>query len=161
MTYLPTGCAQADIAELDAFWAKAKRDLPTLPETYQVRWIGIDRDTTRDVIDLIRAGDKTGTFTLPWFVENSGQPVPAVGDTIILIDFDGHPHLIVRLTDIETVAFGDITLEHTAIDGPPVRDLSIWVPLHTSYWNGMLAPFGKRVGDAMPVWVEKFELLTS
>ena len=161
MTYLPTGCARADIAELDAFWAKAKRKLTGLPAEYQVRWIGLDRDTTREVIELIRTGDKTGTFTLPWVVENTGQAEPAVGDTIILIDFDGHPQLIVRLTGIETVAFGDITEKHTAIDGTPVRDLSIWKPLHTNYWNGMLDPFGKRVSDAMPVWVEKFELLTS
>lgn len=161
MTYLPTGCERPNLAELDAFWTNAKIASPTLPDEYQVRWIGIDRETTLQVIELIRSGDKTGTFTLPWVVEHTEQTTPLVGDTIILIDFDGHPHLIVRLTHIETVAFGDITETHTAIDGPPVRDLSIWKPLHTDYWNGMLAPFGKRVSDAMPVWVEKFELLTS
>ena len=64
-----------------------------------------------------------------------------------------------RLTQIETVPFGAITEAHTAIDGTPVRDLTVWKPLHTEYWNGMLAPFGITVSDDMPVWVEKFELL--
>lgn len=158
MTYLPPGCGTPDLAELDAFWARARQAL-TLPENYQVRWIGIDRDTTRQVIELIREGDKTGTFTLPWVVERTEQPVPAVGDTIILIDFDGTPELIVRLTAIDAVAFGAIDESHTAIDGTPVRDLAVWKPLHTNYWNGMLAPFDLTVSDDMPVWVEKFELI--
>ena len=160
MTYLPTGCARADLAELDAFWARAGESI-NLPADYQVRWIGLDRDTTREVIDLIRSGDKTGTFTLPWIVANTEQAEPVVGDTIILIDFDSRPELIVRLTHIETVAFGDVSESHTAIDGPPVRALSIWKPLHTNYWNGMLAPHGMQVSDDMPVLIEKFELLYS
>ena len=162
MPYLPEGCARPDIAELDAFWSSAKRELAgmALPDEYQVRWIGLDADSTRQVIELIRAGDKTGTFTLPWFVEHTDQPTPAVGDAIILVDFDGHPRLLVKLTDIEDVPFGEITTVHTQIDGTPVRDLAVWKPLHTQYWNGMLEPLGLRVSDDMPVWVEKFELLT-
>ena len=88
-----------------------------------------------------------------------GQPVPAVGDTIILVDFGGHPRLIVRLTHIQEVPFGKISATHTAVDGSPVRDLKIWKPLHTRYWNGMLEEYGSRVSEEMPVWVEKFELL--
>jgi uncharacterized protein YhfF len=160
MTFLPTGCAPPDLAELDAFWSDARQALGAmpLPDEYQVRWIGLDADTTRQVIELIQAGDKTGTFTLPWIVERTDQPEPAVGDTIILIDFDGHPRLLVRLTGIEEVAFGKITAMHTAIDGTPVRALDVWKPLHTSYWNAMLAPHGLVVTNAMPVWVETFDL---
>jgi len=161
MTYLPIGCARPDLAELDAFWTAARRARPEagLSEHYTVRWIGLDDESTERVIDLIRAGDKTGTYTLPWIVEHTTHPTPAVGDAIILIDFGGHPRLIVRLTEIEQVAFGAITATHTAVDGTPMRDLTVWKPLHTKYWNAMLAPHGLTVGDDMPVWVEKFELL--
>jgi uncharacterized protein YhfF len=161
MTYLPSGCAPPDPAELDAYWRRAKTELTvtTLPDTYQVRWIGLDDDTTREVLELIRSGDKTGTYTLPWLIELTEQPEPAVGDAIILLNFAGQPRLLVRLTAIETVSFGKITRAHTAIDGSPVRDLAIWKPLHTHYWNSFLAPFQQCVTDAMPVLVEKFELL--
>ena len=111
------------------------------------------------MLELILTGDKTGTYTLPWIVEHTDHPEPAPGDFIILIDFSGAPRLVVKLTEIETVAFGDITAEHTGVDGSPMRDLALWKPLHTSYWNGMLAPFGLSVNDDMPVWVEKFDLV--
>jgi uncharacterized protein YhfF len=161
MTYLPTGCAPPDRAELDAFWADARHTRPAanLPEHYTVRWIGLDDESTERVIGLIRAGDKTGTYTLPWIVEHTTHPTPTVGDAIILIDFGGHPRLIVRLTEIEQVAFGAVTATHTGVDGTPMRDLAVWKPLHTEYWNAMLAPHGLAVCDEMPVWVEKFELL--
>jgi len=161
MTYLPEGCGRPNIAELDAFWkgAQAALNSTDLARSYQVRWIGLDDATTVQVFDLIRAGDKKGTFTLPWIIERTGQPNPAVGDTIILVDFDGHPRQLVRLTDIEEVAFGAITAAHTAIDGTPVRDLDVWIPLHTSYWNAMLEPHGLAVTEDMPVLVEGFELL--
>ena len=161
MTYLPDGCAKPDQAALEAFWQAAQDTLPEagLPNDYQVRWIGLDAESTWQIFALIRAGDKTGTFTLPWIVDRTQQPTPRVGDAIILIDFDGTPTMLIRLTDIEDVPFGEITNEHTAVDGPPVRDVAIWRPLHTQYWNAMLAPFDLSVSDDMPVWIEKFEVL--
>jgi len=161
MMYLPEGCARADEAMLDAFWQAARDDLPgaDLPNKYEVRWIGLDAESTTEILDLIRVRDKTGTFTLPWIVARTEQPTPRVGAAIILIDFDGSPALLIRLTDIREVSFGEITAKHTVIDGPPVRDLSIWKPLHTRYWNALLAPLDMTVSDDMPVWIEKFELL--
>ena len=68
---------------------------------------------------------------------------------------------MVRVTGIEEVAFGDMTAEHTAVDGSPVRALDVWKPLHTAYWNERLQPFDLSVRDDMPVLVEKFDVLYS
>ncbi len=158
--YLPEGCARPDATALTAFWNDAKRSLPSLTgDDYQVRWIGLDAESTRQIFDLIRAKDKTGTFTLPWIVERTGQPAPKPGDQIVLIDFDGTPTMLVRLTEIRRVLFGQVTAVDTAIDGSPVRDLAVWKPLHTQYWGALLKPFGLQVSDDMPLWAEPFELL--
>jgi len=148
-------------AELESFWQTARASVPGagLGDDYQVRWIGLDDQTTNQVLELIRTGDKTGTFTLPWLVEQTGDPTPQSGDLIILISFDGTPKILLRLTEIEKVAFGDMTETHTAVDGSPVRALEVWKPLHTTYWNKRLQPFGLSVRDDMPVLVEKFEVL--
>jgi uncharacterized protein YhfF len=160
MNYLPEGCARPDRAALADFWAAAKRSVPTLvSDNYQVRWIGLDAESTRQIFDLIRAGDKTGTFTLPWIVERTGLPVPKSGDQIVLIDFDGTPIMVLRLTDVRSVVFGRVTAADTAIDGSPVRDPAVWKPLHAAYWGALLAPFGLVVSDDMPFWAEPFELL--
>ena len=160
MNYLPAGCARPDPEALAAFWSAAKRAAPTLVgDDYQVRWIGLDAESTRQIFELIRAGDKTGTFTLPWIVERTGLPVPQAGDSIVLIDIDGTPTMVVRLTDVRSVIFGRVTAADTAIDGTPVRDPAVWKPLHTAYWGALLAPFGLSVTDEMPFWAEPFELM--
>jgi uncharacterized protein YhfF len=158
--YLPEGPARPDKTSLDAFWARARAANAAAgwPADYQVRWIGLDAPSTREILDLIRSRDKTGTFTLPWIVERTDQPAPQAGDCIILIDFDGAPALIVRLVRIHRVRFGTITAADTAVDGSPVRDLGVWKPLHTRYWNALLMPYGLGVTDDMPVWVEQFEV---
>ncbi len=161
MSYLPEGCGRPDQAVVDAFWREVSQDLANaeLGDDYEVRWIGMDTDTTNQILDLIRIQDKVGTFTLPWIVERTDQPTPKVGANIILVDFDGKPNTLVRLTHITEVAFGEVTEEHTAIDGTPVRDLSVWKPMHTVYWNALLEPFDLTVSEQMPVWIEEFELL--
>lgn len=161
MVYIPEGPKRPALETLDAFWAQAQAASPALAavRSYQVRWIGLDAETTLQIFDLIRIGDKTGTFTLPWIVERTGQPVPQVGDCIILIDMEGTPTLVVRLERIHLVPFGEITNADTAVDGTPVRDIAVWKPLHTQYWGGMLRPHGLEVVDDMPVWIEAFSLL--
>jgi uncharacterized protein YhfF len=63
------------------------------------------------------------------------------------------------LTAVRTVVFGRVTAADIAIDGTPVRDPAVWKPLHTQYWNGLLARFGLAVTDDMPFWAEPFELV--
>ena len=159
--YLPEGPPQPAPAALDAFWRAACDRHPALNQgrPYHVRWIGLDHDSTEEVLELILAGDKTGTFTLPWIVERTDHPDPEPGDPIVLIDFTGQPRVLVRLTNVYATRFGRVTEQDIAIDGSPVRSLEIWRPLHTQYWNALLEPFGLEVTDDMPVLVEPFELL--
>lgn len=160
--YLPSPAIAPTRAALDAFVAAAQAARPGLalsPEDIDVRWIGLDAETTHQIFELIRAGDKRGTFTLPWIVERTGSRVPQVGQWLVLIDLDGTPVLLTRVTRIDSALFGQVTAAHTAIDGSPVRDPAVWVPLHTVYWNGHLAPFGLSVTPEMPFWVEEFELV--
>ena len=160
MNYLPAGCLRPNPDTLAAFWLAAKRGAPALAgDEYQVRWIGLDAESTRQIFELIRARDKTGTFTLPWIVERTGLPVPKAGDAIVLIDMDGTPTMVVRLTDVRRVIFGRVTAADTAIDGTPVRDPAVWKPLHTAYWGALLAPFGLAVTDDMPFWAEPVEVI--
>ncbi len=159
--YLPEGPSRPEMDSLEGFFSGACRGSRNveLEAGFQVRWIGLDALTTLQIFDRIRSGDKRGTFALPWVQTRTGQPEPKAGDQLILINFDGRPTLLVRLTEVYLQRFGSTTAEDTSIDGQPVRDLATWIPLHTRYWNKVLAPFGLSVTPDMPFWVEKFELI--
>jgi uncharacterized protein YhfF len=158
--HLPPGPACPAPDALDAFWRAARASLPGTapPGPCHVRWIGLDAPSTTEILGLIRDGDKTGTFSLPWIFARTNQKPPRPGDCIVLIEYDGTPQLLVQLVEVYEVAFGAITAADTAIDGAPVRDIAVWKPLHTRYWNALLAPWGLTVTDDMPVWIERFAL---
>ena len=160
--YLPMPAVPPSAVALQEFCAAANAACPGLHlpvDAVEVRWIGLDAATTHSIFDLIRIGDKRGTFTLPWIVERTGSPPPAVGNHLVLIDMDGTPVLLLRVTRVSTAMFGAVRAEHTAVDGSPVRDPSTWVALHTRYWNTHLAPFGLAVSPEMPFWIEEFTLI--
>lgn len=158
MNWLPPGPAAPDAAALGHFLARASvaagRSLRT--SDVQLRWIGLDAPSTRAIFRLIRSGDKTGTFTLPWIVERTRLAAPAPGQLLLLIDHDGTPVMLLRTVEVREVMFGRVTAADIAIDGSPVRDPAVWKPLHTDYWNALLQPFGLAVGDDMPFWAERF-----
>ncbi len=148
-------------AAVEAFLDAARNSRPDLDLTdnWEVRWIGLDEETTYRIFDLIRAGDKTGTFTLPWVVERTERQVPYAGLCLVLVDMHGRPTLLVRLREVREAVFGEVTAAHTAVDGSPVRDPVVWKALHTRFWNDLLAPYGLAVTEQMPFWIEPFELV--
>jgi len=148
-----------DQQPIDDFWNEAVDYMPTLRGDHQVRSIGIDEETTGLIISFIKAKEKVGTFSLPWVMMAENLPMSYEGLPIILLSYDGKPELVVQLTEVFETRFVDIDTEVTSIDGPPVRDPDVWIPLHRNYWNGILKDYERKCTDNMPVLVEKFKLV--
>jgi len=160
--YLPAPARAPTADALRVFCAGANRtlhDVALTPHMLDVRWIGLDGPSTQRVFELIRQGDKRGTFSLPWIIEKTGSRVPHVGNWITLVDLEGCPVLLTRTVRVDSAVFGRVEPQHTAIDGSSVRDPAVWIPLHTHYWNTHLTPFGLSVTPEMPFWIEEFVLV--
>ena len=148
-----------DVELLGAFWQQAIKAVPEIARDHQVRSIGIDEETTDLIIQFIKTGEKIGTYSLPWLMEAEGHP-KAIPDTpIILVSYDGIPKVVVQITSVYETTFGEISLNDTSLDGPPVRDLDVWIPLHTEYWNGLLSKHNRVCTADMLVLVEKFKFI--
>ena len=148
-----------DVELLDAFWQQAIMAAPEIARDHQVRSIGIDEETTDLIIDFIKAGEKIGTYSLPWLMEAEGHPKAMPDTPIILVSYDGIPKVVVQITSVYETTFGEISLNDTSLDGPPVRDLDVWIPLHTDYWNGLLSKHNRVCTPDMQVLVEKFKFI--
>ena len=151
------GPSMPDPKVIDTFWDSAREQFPELPGDYQVRSLGIDAETTSQILGYIKTREKVATFSLPWVIEANGFPYSQAGVPIVLCDYDGNPRLIVRLTEVRETTFGEIGPTETSLDGPPVQDPDIWIPLHRTYWNGLLAAYGRECTDDMPVLIEPFD----
>jgi len=132
---------------------------PDRAEDYEVRLIGTDPGMVKAIIDRIAIGEKTMTYSLPWIAEKENWDPPAAGRLVFVLDATKQPCMLLRLTRVETLLFGEVTASDIAREGLPMRDLDAWRPLHVDVWNIKLAPFGLEVDDQMPVWAEYFDLL--
>ena len=64
------------LADIDTFWERGPRTFHGgLGDDYQVRSLGIDAETTTQILDYIKTRDKVATFSLPWVIEANGFPV--------------------------------------------------------------------------------------
>jgi uncharacterized protein YhfF len=122
----------------------------------RIRCIGWDQETSETIVQLVIAGEKVGTFSLPWLHATNPDLKPEIGEYIIQTTFDGSPKALLRTVGLELLTYKGIDATYTALDGPAVRDLEVWQGVHTKHWNGLLEPHGKKVEPDMPVVVERF-----
>jgi hypothetical protein len=72
------GPAQPDATAIDTFWAEAQKSLLGLGEDYQVRSLGIDAETTTQILAYIKTRDAVTTSSLPLMIE----PFDYIGEVI-------------------------------------------------------------------------------
>lgn len=143
----------------DAFWQDVKAAVPDAGETYGVRRLGANQRMAEIIYDLVKSGEKTGTFGLKMMHDRDPANTPSEGSTTVFVDFDGQPHAAVRVLSLTPTAYKDITEDHLVVEGPGARKLKTWQEIHWPHWTNLLAPHGLEPREDMTVMVERFELL--
>ena len=129
------------------------------PADCDVRRLGADAEMVARILAVIGRGEKTMTFSLPWLAEVEGKTPPSAGRCLVLLDADGAPAVLARISEVRTLSFGAVDATHLAREGIPMRDPEAWRDLHRWVWNVRLEPLGRSVADDMPVWAEYFDVL--
>ena len=62
--------------QTEAFWQKVKEANPDAGDDYRVRSLGADQAMAEMLFDLIKTGDKSGTFGLKGTSKNTRHLVP-------------------------------------------------------------------------------------
>lgn len=158
------GTAHASSAQanpVDDFWSTCLPSLSAPPADgfYRVRSIGGSPQATETITKLILDELKTGTFTSPWMYDGDRTITPVVGGYSVLTDSTDTPRAVLKTTGLMTLPFNQITENETALDGPAVRPLDVWRPIHVTFFTNELTTRGKSFVEDMPVTVEKFEVV--
>jgi uncharacterized protein YhfF len=148
-------------SRIEEFWEACRQALPeaTHGRGYRVKRFGNDPAMSRLLLDLIRSGQKTGTFGLEWEFEERPRERPQPGDLIIVTDAGSEPGALIRVTGTEVVAFSAIGAEQLQHEGPALREPDAWRKVHRAFWTPALHAMGREPSDDMPILVQRFELL--
>lgn len=157
-----TAARAGDRVEAAGLWERcaASLGLPAGTEAAE-RNIGIGAEMQDRLLPIILSGEKTITTTSPWLYEAGLAREPVVGAYSVLLDGSGTARAVLRTTRVETLAFDEVTEEHSRHEGAPVRPLEAWRAVHVRYFTRTLAPLGRQPTPDMPVTLEWFEVVCS
>ena len=120
---------------------------------------GDSPELSRELIALILAGRKRAGTGLLWSYEQEGEPLPEAGAIEVVLDHEGEPVVITRLTSVEVVPFREVTEAYAAIEGEGDGSLAYWREGHWAYFSRACARMGRVPSEDMPVVCGVFEVL--
>jgi uncharacterized protein YhfF len=109
------------------------------------------------LLALVLDGRKSATSTALLELQDADLDVPRPGDLSIVVDADGEPRALLRTTEVEVVAFDQVSAEHAAAEGEDDLSLDSWRTEHERYWRRVLGD--DRFGADLQVVAERFELI--
>ena len=83
-----------------------------------------------EILAALLRGDKRATTGLKCLYELEKEPLPKVGQYSVILDSQGLPHCITRITKIEITPFRDISEEYAFIEGEGDKSLKYWKDAH-------------------------------
>lgn len=156
--------------EIDAFWTASRHQTRTNPVpaylgTYSGEalappaWaFGATPEQADELIALVLDGTKTATASAQWDYEHEGEQIPQVGDLSIVLDGSEHPRALIEVTQVDVVAFDEVSEEHAFLEGEGDRSLDHWRTVHERFFTGH-ASHDRGFASSMPVVLERLRLL--
>ena len=145
---------------VETYWRQCIAEVEELDSGrgYRIKCFGRSADLASLLLSLVASGQKTGTFSL--LEEFSDEnPLPEVGEQVIVTDFEGRPGCLYRIEEVETVPYREIGDRHVACEGPQLRDVGLWRDVHWPYWTEYLSDRGKEMSMEVPVVFQRFTTL--
>lgn len=84
----------------------------------------------------VRHGSKRATAGLLAEYEQEGEELETPGERLALLDDDGRPLAVLRITEVHVRRFVDVPWEFAVAEGEGFTDLDDWRRVHRACWGG-------------------------
>jgi len=108
----------------------------------------------RKLVDSVLRGDKTATSGLLTDLEpHTDEPLPQVGDTSLLLDFDDEPVAILETTEVRVLRVADVDLAFAVDEGEGFATVTDWRRAHEEFWAD------HEIDDDTSIVAERFRVV--
>ena len=148
---------------IEQFWqeylATLPPDAPAHREVYLAEGFGDSPRMADELGALVVAGAKTATCSALWEWQASGEPLPQVGDKMIVLAGDQTPLCLIETTEVAIRPFNEVDARFAAEEGEGDRSLAYWREAHWRYFSRTLPQIGKTPTEEMPLVCERFRVI--
>jgi uncharacterized protein YhfF len=105
-------------------------------------------------VAAVLAGAKTATASLlSEYAPTTSDPLPSVGQRLVLVDGSDKPVAIVETTELRVVPAGQVDLQFARDEGEGFETVSEWRVAHEHFWSD------DTITDETLIVCERFRLL--
>jgi uncharacterized protein YhfF len=108
---------------------------------------------------LVLNGPKRATAGLVLEFERDGEPLPRPGDHSIVLNGQGQPVCVIRMTEVEVKPLSQVDERFAWDEGEGDRTLTWWRRAHDQYFTRQCEQLGVPFHDDLAVVLERFELV--
>lgn len=106
---------------------------------------------------LVKKGIKKATSPSLLELQHRKEPLPKIGDFLIVTDWEGRAQCIVRTTKVILKPFFAIDAAYALKEGEGDKSLEYWKKSHWDYYTKELETFGRKARESMIVVCQEFE----
>lgn len=116
-----------------------------------------DEYNANECARLINAGIKTATCSLKQGYDAENEPLPQVGQLLVVLDWQQNPICIVENTKVAVCEFGDVDAEFAAAEGEGDRTYEWWRNAHLNFFHDYAQELGCEFNDHSHIVQEWFK----
>lgn len=147
----------------DSFFRAFRADTGVSAETYAVSAFGDSPAMADELLELVLLGIKRATVSLARDYAGGGgegrEPLPAVGDYVVVVDGRGKPRCVWRTTEIEVKPLIAVDEAFAFDEGEGERTRDWWLAAHREYFAREAAREGFAMHDDIETVFERFEIV--
>ena len=140
-------------------WAEFVAANGTIDRDYTVVVFGDGSEPWDQLVELVLCGTKRATASLTRDYASGDEPMPQVGDFIIVIDSKRTPRCIWRTTEIVVKPLIDVDDAFAWDEGEGDRTRDSWFFDHREYFADQAAQDGFEMSDEIETVFERFEIV--
>ncbi len=109
--------------------------------------------------DLVRIGQKTATCSLKCWYELDDEPMPQVGDLMVVTDWNGDPICIVEISSVKECKYSNVSAQFAYLEGEGDRSLEWWRKAHWDFFAKECEEQNVKPSEDMMLVLEQFHVV--
>jgi uncharacterized protein YhfF len=146
-------------AATDAFWGEFIDHFGGGADRHVVVAFGDGPALATELADLVVAGTKRATASLLRDYTNGGEPLPRVGDFVLVVDGEERPRCIWRTMQVDIKPLIAVDEQFAWDEGEGDRTRDWWLDAHRRYFRRQAAREGFAMHDEIETVFERFEVV--
>lgn len=147
---------------VETMWENYLQTLPKLErlEKYYTSWsFGGGTGTAKELAELVKTGEKTGTCSLHMWYKIEREALPFVGELNIITNWEGEAEAITETIDVQVLPFNEVSAEFAKKEGEGDKTYSYWRRVHVEFFTNELKEIKKEFDENMLVVCEEFKVV--